>query len=676
MTDKKTYFKQCVVTVLLLLSLTGVSQSPKVISFVNEDGVYLRWQGLHSESLEGYNVYRQSESSTAWELLNEVPLQLITDNSIIKEIAAYKAGIFLQLFGINDINSDLSREAYLNVIADPQAVSFMEVMSLVNPKLGYLLGEIYHDSTALRGQTYRYRMNAIVNGNESEIGFSEIIDPNKIQSVPTASGLVGDGLDKMNRMQWERNRNLLSSGELVTYRLYRSESLLGLYQQVNYYGILPVQVTTGSNTSTDNEEEYLDKFLTNGLSYYYHVKGVNAFGFESKPGITVQVTTGADLLPDPPQNVRAALLGMNLKLEWDERKNVSGYEVYRSVQKTDEYSLVYQSGEIPEKPFWIDVQIDPGSTYYYYILSLKDKLKSATSDTLVFTFNDMNPPSAPLNVSAISDSSGVILSWNANSEADIKGYEIERAADDEFISRMLLNTFVIPDTFYVDNVSNKSQTTYAYVVYAVDSMDNRSLPSEMVKARMPDVVAPQVPIITGLKRTGKQVRLTWTEAVEKDLKLYKVSQAIGQNEMRLIGETEEPIYQFELDESGKYSFAVQTVDEAGNESPFSEIYTLTYDADEFPPPPLGLGISVNDKGHVVLSWDTPDYDDLKGFYVMRTDMINGNVRDFGQFSNETNAYTDRFVEKGRKYQYMVKTYNSKWYFSTPEYQEIEIEDEE
>lgn len=674
MIAKSEHIRFLVLAVFTALFSHALAQSPGVITFVNEDGVYIRWQGQLTAGLEGYNVYRQSGSNTDWEILNETPLQLVTDNALIRELAGYKAGMFLQLFGIDDSNSDITPEAYQNVLADQQSTSFLEVMCLVNPKLGHLLGEIYVDSAVLSGETYNYRITALINGFENEIGITPTIYPEAYDEVPEVAGLKGEGLEGMNRLQWERNRELLSSGDLVSYRLFRADDLLGAYQQVNYYGILPVRITSENNQNNDETEEYLDKFLTNGQRYFYFVKGVNAFDIESEPGITIQVTTGSDVEPDPPLNIRALLEGMNLKLSWDSRKNVSAYAIYRSMKRKSDYGQIFQTPAV-EVPFWIDTEIETGGTYYYYVTSLNNTLESTSSDTLAFTFYDMSPPSAPMNVQAIADSNGITIRWTANTEPDTKGYEIERAADEAFTSRILLNTFAIPDTFHIDRVSQRSQTTYGYVVYAVDSMDNRSLPSEMAKARMPDIVAPQVPIITGLTRDGNQVRLSWTESIEEDLSTYRVFTGTEENELEQADETTETTFDTVLQSSGIYRFAVSAVDESGNQSPLSEVYTLTYDADEFPPPPVNLSFVVDDNDQVVLSWQRPDYEDLNGYYLMRTNMSTGNVRDVGQLSNEATSFTDRSIKKGFTYRYMLKTYNSRWYFSTPEYVEVLTETE-
>lgn len=663
---------------VLFFTIAGYTeaQNPDVITFVSDDGVYLRWKGRHTAGLDGYNLYRQQEGSTNWVLINDTPLRLITDNRLITDRAGYQAGMFLQLFGIDDINGNISVAAYQDLIADPQAVSFMEVMCLVNPELGYLLGEIYVDSSIVPGRSYKYRVDALVNRTPEIIGQTALLNTADIQTIPSVSDPEGEGLDGMNRILWPRRRDLLSSGEIVTYRVYRSDSLLGPYRRVNFYGILPVQVTSGDYISDDNSEEYLDKYLINGDTYYYYIKSVNAFGLESEPGITIQLTAGADLVPDPPINIRAALLGRNLKLEWDNTNDgIEGYEVYRSLSKRKDYNKVYPSSTLllNSNNYWIDIDIEEGGTYYYYIVGVNKNLRSNTSDTLAFYFMDLRPPGPPLIVMAVADSAGITIYWQKSQEPDIRGYEIERSADENFTSRMLLNTYPVADTFYIDRVSPESQTTYGYVVYAVDTLDNRSGPSIMVMARMPDIVPPQEPIITGLNRNGNQVTLSWTNAVEEDFEIFRIYQSIDQEDLTLAGETVQGNYVIELETSGRYGFAVSTVDQSGNESPLSEVLTFTYDADEFPPPPENFNARVNRDDHIRLTWRTPRYNDIYGYYLIRTDMESDKVLDIGQLSAGQTEYIDKYVSKGKTYRYMIKTYNSKWMFSTPVYREIEIE---
>lgn len=101
-----------------------------------------------------------------------------------------------------------------------------------------------------------------------------------------------------------------------------------------------------------------------------------------------------------------------------------------------------------------------------------------TTETL---FVDTTPPGAPTNLVARIDGASVELTWNANSEADLAGYVLERTTDRgqtwEAIGSMLL----APE--FEDSLHNSA----SYRVAALDLSDNQSAYSETAHiVRPPD----------------------------------------------------------------------------------------------------------------------------------------------------------------------------------------------
>jgi fibronectin type 3 domain-containing protein len=93
---------------------------------------------------------------------------------------------------------------------------------------------------------------------------------------------------------------------------------------------------------------------------------------------------------------------------------------------------------------------------------------------------DLTPPSAPQNLTAIGTNTEVSLSWDANTESDLAGYDIYRAT----ISGgpyTKLNGSVLTNTTYSDPGLTNG-TTYYYVVTAVDTSANISGYSSEVSA--------------------------------------------------------------------------------------------------------------------------------------------------------------------------------------------------
>lgn len=93
---------------------------------------------------------------------------------------------------------------------------------------------------------------------------------------------------------------------------------------------------------------------------------------------------------------------------------------------------------------------------------------------------DTTPPSAPDYVSANSGSGLISISWNANSESNIAGYNIYRSQTSGGNYTRINSTLVT--TVAYDDSTVSSDTTYFYVVTAVDTSNNESAYSSQVFA--------------------------------------------------------------------------------------------------------------------------------------------------------------------------------------------------
>ncbi len=102
---------------------------------------------------------------------------------------------------------------------------------------------------------------------------------------------------------------------------------------------------------------------------------------------------------------------------------------------------------------------------------------------------DTTPPAVPSGLAATAGSSQVQLSWSANSEPDLAGYNVYRATVAGG-PRTLVNTGLVTVTSLTDTGLTNG-TTYFYVVSAVDTSTNESAVSAEVSAT--PVAAPPPP---------------------------------------------------------------------------------------------------------------------------------------------------------------------------------------
>jgi len=86
--------------------------------------------------------------------------------------------------------------------------------------------------------------------------------------------------------------------------------------------------------------------------------------------------------------------------------------------------------------------------------------------------SDTTPPAAPVDISATGGDGLAELAWTANTEADLAGYHVYRS-ESSGGSYTRINSSTVNTSAYTDN-SVASNTTYFYVITAVDTSNNES----------------------------------------------------------------------------------------------------------------------------------------------------------------------------------------------------------
>jgi len=640
-----------------------------MVTFRSGEKIYLRWRPFPDERLAGYNVYSRGGPAEPWNLLTTEPLQMAFDNTDIRQKAGYKTELFLSLFGVDDPQGSISPQLYQNLSSDPGALSFMEIMTLVNPGLGYALGVIHADSNFTKTGQVQYRVTRILGQDESDHALTGFFDVGTTDEVPSILSLEGEAQHKAALLQWPKDNEALKTGKTVSYRLYRANNLLGPFERVNDYGIIPVTITSGDLASRENTVEYTDAYLINGEVYYYFVRAVNPFGLEGPASPVAEVTPSDTRVPPAPNNLRAEAFGTGIKLQWDAfPANLAGFEVFKAPSRDEEFIRIHPKDDIflDTTSWFLDLYVEEAGHYYYFVRSVSSTgARSPASDTLFFYLEDHTRPSTPGPVTVRAETDRIILSWPASPEPDVIGYAVERSSDDAFRTRFLLTANILEDTVFIDSLPAISQTTYGYVVYAIDGSNNRSRPSGMVKARLPDQVPPLSPIMTGLEKVGNAVLIRWTRRSEPDLAGYRIYRSLnGPQDLAGQDISFTNSYTDTLEGSGRYYYAVTSLDSAGNESPLSAWLSLDYDEYEMPFPPSS-GEVRQEKGALLVDWAPVDRKGTAGYLVTREDPATGKKTDIAQVKEGASSFLDRFADPARSYVYHIRTYDSRWRQSQP-----------
>jgi hypothetical protein len=155
---------------------------------------------------------------------------------------------------------------------------------------------------------------------------------------------------------------------------------------------------------------------------------------------------------------------------------------------------VYRQTEGEEQPVvlatapgreYTDTTAEFGKKYSYRIQMLAKagdgEAESEASAAKSILFEDKFAPAPPASLAAIQGVGSVELAWDRSTEADLKGYQVYRAAEGGEFAR--LGDLVSAPSFR--DTTAEAGKKYRYRVTAVDQAGNESAPSETV-----EVVAP------------------------------------------------------------------------------------------------------------------------------------------------------------------------------------------
>ncbi len=186
--------------------------------------------------------------------------------------------------------------------------------------------------------------------------------------------------------------------------------------------------------------------------------------------------------PLPPENVRAAVSMDNIAIRWDPPPAEAvgpapplpaGYNVYRS----EAQSLPSRLNDQPVRgKEFLDRAFAFGRIYSYSVRSVVPEsppfLESEESSAIEVEAKDVFPPAAPTGLTAIAGSGFIVLSWEANAEADLSGYRVWRKGEkeSEFVLLQELGPTV---NSYSDSAVEKNKR-YVYAITAFDGAGNES----------------------------------------------------------------------------------------------------------------------------------------------------------------------------------------------------------
>ena len=252
-------------------------------------------------------------------------------------------------------------------------------------------------------------------------------------------------------------------------------------------------------TAKDNLTNVLHSGGADFAVYMVLAQGRNGKSFGLPNRVSVPLVPN---LP-PPQKISATPVPTGIMIAWEPSGVVPttantqtqfAYKILRRLQGAKEPVLITQlNAANPEKSF-VDTGIEWEKSYQYWIVPVtlwqegnrKGEIESDDSPVAEVLAHDSFPPANPSGVEAVYSASGpnsfIDITWTANTEPDLAGYNVYRHTGNE--QPVKINSELVKTPRFADPGVQPGMK-YFYSVTAVDLRGNESGKSEETSETVP-----------------------------------------------------------------------------------------------------------------------------------------------------------------------------------------------
>ena len=433
--------------------------------------------------------------------------------------------------------------------------------------------------------------------------------------APTVTG--GNDAQGRPTLKW----NAVSGA--AKYEVYRARSKDGTYS------LMSTQSATGYTNTSD---------LTNGNTYYYKVRALDANGTAGAWSSIVSVTYKQTL--SAPTVTGGNDAQGRPTLTWKAVSGAAKYEVYRARSKDGTYS---KYSTTTGTAYTNSSYLTSGATYYYKVRAL-DANGNAGPYSAVVSVTCRLKLTAP-TVTGSTDSQGrPTLKWNAVTGA--AKYEVYRARskDGDYIKYSTVTGTSYTNTSYLENGN-----TYYYKVRALGSDGTAGPDSTPVSVTYKAPFG--APLVTGSKDSQGRPALKWDKVT--DAAKYEVYRARSKNGTYSLMSTQSATGYTNtsyLANGTTYYYKVRALKANGTASAYSSVVTITYGTVPTPAAPAMRSAKADSAG-ITVSWDTAA--NAVAYNVYRTADAGSSWTQVAS-SVKGSSYKDTTVQKGVKYGYKVR----------------------
>lgn len=357
--------------------------------------------------------------------------------------------------------------------------------------------------------------------------------------------------------------------KIETLSLYVSNNPNNAFFPVT--GSIPPQ----NNGYTDSIR-YVNNYYKLGMTY----KG-NYKTFTSLP----RLFQGEDSIPPAKPVLSNAVIDSlgRVTLAWkpNTEKDLLGYRIYRANSLKEEFT------EITRRPvtdtIWKDtVNLHTLTSHVYYTILAMDRYYNASkySDTIMLRRPDTIAPSPALIAGTVLKEDSIMLTVIPSSSEDVMLYKLNRIdIQKEKDTIQLVTIYPSSDTLiHYTDTSATIGSTYQYILYTIDSSNNKSINISGLIACEPGYRKAVDSFTISLDRDKKQIQLSWAyslQGVDKFI-IYRSKNGSAFTTLTTLIATERKYPDKDLNINNTYRYKIKAVFKNGRHSLMSKENEIMY----------------------------------------------------------------------------------------------------
>ncbi|MGD0320646.1 MAG: fibronectin type III domain-containing protein [Acidimicrobiales bacterium] len=356
-----------------------------------------------------------------------------------------------------------------------------------------ITGTTYTVTGLTNGTTYYFTVEAVNPAGSSASSNEASATPATVPGAPTGLGAIRGNTTVA--LSWKAPSS--NGGSAITgYNVYEGT-------RSGHESTTPVN---GSTLITGTS--YTVTGLTNGTTYYFTVKAVNAVGSSAASN---EASATPATVPGAPTGLGATRGNTTVALSWKAPSSnggsaITGYNVYEGTSPGAEAGTPVNTSPITGTSYTVR-GLTNGTTYYFTVEAVNAVGSSASSNEASAT--PATVPGAPTGLGAIRGNTTVALSWSApssNGGSAITGYNVYEGTRSGHESTTPVNgsTLITGTSYTVKGLTNG--TTYYFTVKAVNAAGSSAASNE---ASATPATVPGAPTGLGATRGNTTVALSW-----------------------------------------------------------------------------------------------------------------------------------------------------------------------